>query len=218
VRELTFSTDQAAFLAGYVAAAMTETGTVGTFGGRNIPTVTIFMDGFAAGIDHYNEENDENVELAGWDPEAQDGLFTGDFEDVSRGRSTTEQLLDQNADIIMPVAGPVGEGSVEAVRAGGGDEKLIWVDTDGCVSVADDCDLFLTSVMKNMDVAVEDTATTAAEGEFQGGVYVGTLENDGVGIAPFNEFEEDVPQEVKDRVEELREEIIAGDLETQPGS
>jgi basic membrane protein A len=217
VRELTFSTDQAAFLAGYVAAATTESGTVGTYGGINIPTVTIFMDGFAAGIDFYNEENDQNVELVGWNAEEQDGLFTGDFEDQGKGRDTTQQLIDEGADIIMPVAGPVGQGSIEAIRAGGGDQRLIWVDTDGCVSVPDDCDLFLTSVMKNMDVAVHDTVIAAAEGNFEGGAYVGTLENDGVGIAPFNEFEEQIPQELKDKLDDLRQQIIDGDIETQPG-
>jgi basic membrane protein A and related proteins len=216
VRELTFSTDQAAFLAGYVAAATTETGTVGTYGGVNIPTVTIFMNGFAAGVDYFNEQEDGNVELVGWNAEQQDGLFTGDFEDQSRGRDTTEQLIDEGADIIMPVAGPVGQGSIEAIRAGGGNERLIWVDTDGCVSVPDDCDLFLTSVMKNMDVAVHDTVTAAAEGNFEGGAYVGTLENDGVGIAPFNEFEEEIPQELQDTLDELRQQIIDGEIDTNP--
>jgi basic membrane protein A and related proteins len=215
VRELTFSTDQAAFLAGYVAAATTETGTVGTYGGINIPTVTIFMDGFAAGIAFHNEENGTDVQLVGWDPEAQDGLFTGNFEDQTLGRQTTEALLDQGADIILPVAGPVGLGSVEAIRAGGGNERLIWVDSDGCESVPDACDLFLTSILKKMDNAVFDTVTAAAEGQFEGGLYVGTLENDGVGIAPFHEFEDAVPQEVKDRVEELTEQIIAGEIETR---
>jgi basic membrane protein A and related proteins len=217
VRELTFDTDEAAFLAGYVAAATTETGTIGTYGGINIPTVTSFMDGLSAGIDFYNEENGTDVQLVGWDAAAQDGLFTGDFEDQTKGRQTTEQLLDQGADIIMPVAGPVGLGSIEAIRAGGGTEKLIWVDTDGCVSVPDGCDLFLTSVMKNMDVAVFDTVESAVNGEFEGGLYVGTLENDGVGLAPYNEFEDEVPQEVKDRVTELIDEIIAGEVETNPG-
>jgi basic membrane protein A len=216
VRELTFSTDQAAFLAGYLAAATTETGTVGTYGGVNIPTVTIFMNGFAAGVDYYNEENDENVELVGWNADEQDGSFTGDFDDQAKGRDTTEALIDEGADIIMPVAGPVGEGSIEAIRAGGGDQKLIWVDTDGCESLPDDCDLFLTSVMKNMDVAVEDTVTATAEGDFQGGAYVGTLENDGVGIAPFNEFEEQVPQELQDTLDDLRQQIIDGDIDTNP--
>ncbi len=216
VRELTFSTDQAAFLAGYAAAATTESGTVGTYGGVNIPTVTIFMNGFAAGIDYYNEQNDANVELAGWDAQEQDGLFTGDFEDQGKGRDTTQQLLDEGADIIMPVAGPVGQGSIEAIRAGGGDQKLIWVDTDGCKSVPDDCDLFLTSVMKNMDVAVHDTVTAAAHGDFEGGRYVGTLENDGVAIAPFHEFEDQVPQDLQDTLDDLRQQIIDGDLDVQP--
>jgi basic membrane protein A len=218
VAELTFSTDQAAFLAGYVAAATTETDTVGTYGGINIPTVTIFMEGFETGIDYYNEENGTEVELVGWSNEAGDGLFTGDFEDQSKGRSTTEQLLDEGADIIMPVAGPVGLGSIEAVEAAGGNAKLIWVDTDGCVSVEDSCDLFLTSVMKNMDVAVHDTTVAAAEGNFQGGLYVGTLENEGVAIAPFNEFEDSVPQEVKDAVEDLQQQIIDGEIETRPAA
>jgi basic membrane protein A len=218
VRELAFSTDQAAFLAGYVAAATTETGTVGTYGGINIPTVTIFMDGFSAGIDHWNEENDGDVELIGWNAAEQDGSFTGDFENQAAGRSTTEGLLDDGADIIMPVAGPVGLGSVEAVEAAGGDAKLIWVDTDGCVSVEESCDLFLTSVMKNMDVAVRDTTLAAAQDEFEGGLYTGTLENDGVAIAPFHEFDDEVPQEVKDAVDDLTQQIIDGDIETRPSN
>jgi basic membrane protein A len=219
VAELTFSTDQAAFLAGYVAAATSETGTVGTYGGINIPTVTIFMDGFQAGVEHYNEESGADVELVGWDAANPDGgLFTGDFEDQAKGRSTTEQLLDQGADVIMPVAGPVGLGSIEAVEAAGGGARLIWVDTDGCVSVEESCALFLTSVMKNMDVAVHDTAVAAAEGDFQAGLYTGTLENGGVGIAPFHEFEDAVPQEVKDAVEELQQQIIDGEVETTPAA
>ncbi|MFP5321792.1 MAG: BMP family protein [Acidimicrobiia bacterium] len=214
LRALTYSTDQAAFLAGYVAAAQSETGTVGTYGGLNIPTVTIFMDGFAAGVEYHNQQKGTDVQVIGWDPAAQDGLFTGDFEDLTKGRQTTESLLDQGADIILPVAGPVGQGSIEAIRAGGGDAKLIWVDTDGCESVPDACDLFLTSVMKNFDVSVEETATGAANGEFEGGTYIGTLENDGVAIAPFNEFDDAVSDETKAELEEIRQGIIDGSIST----
>ena len=217
VKELTFKTDEAAFLAGYVAAAMTETGTVGAYGGINLPTVTIFMKGFQLGIEHYNEENGTDVQLEGWDNAADDGLFTGDFENQANGRATTEQLLDNGADIILPVAGPVGLGTIEAIRARpDSNAKVIWVDTDGCVSVSDECDLFLTSVMKNMDVAVHDATVEAAEGEFEGGLYEGTLENEGVDIAPFNEFEDEVPQEVKDAVEDLRQQIVDGEITTFP--
>jgi len=217
VRQLTFATDEAAFLAGYLAAGMTESGTVGTYGGIKLPSVTIFMTGFEAGIVHYNEENGTAVELEGWSTEAGDGLFTGDFEDQTKGRSTTEQLLDTGADIIMPVAGPVGLGSIEAVRADGGDAKLIWVDSDGCVSVPGACDLFLTSVQKKMDVAVFETIETAVNGDFEGGLYSGTLENEGVDIAPFNEFEDEVPPELAAELDELRQQIIDGDLEVTLG-
>ena len=89
---------------------------------------------------------------------------------------------------------------------------MIWVDTDGCVSVPDACDLFLTSIMKNMDVAVTRRHRAAANGEFEGGLYVGTLENDGVAIAPFHEYEDAVPQDIKDRDGELREQIISGEI------
>jgi len=219
VAELVFSTDQAAFLAGYVAAATTETGTVGTYGGINIPTVTIFMQGFQLGVEQYNEDEGADVQLIGWDNANPDGgLFTGDFEDEAKGRATTQSLLDQGADIIMPVAGPVGLGSIAAIEAEGSDAKLIWVDTDGCVSVEESCDMFLTSVMKNMDVAVYDAAIAASEDSFEGGTNLGTLENDGVAIAPFHEFDDEVPQEVKDRVDELREQIIAGEIETSPAA
>jgi basic membrane protein A len=219
IRELTFSTDQAAFLAGYVAAAMTETGTVGTYGGINIPTVTIFMKGFQLGIEKYNEDNDTDVQLIGWDNAANDGLFTGDFENQANGRATTEGLLDDGADIIMPVAGPVGLGTIEAIRARpDSNAKVVWVDTDGCVSVPDDCDLFLTSVMKNMDVAVHDATVQAAEDNFEGGLYTGTLENEGVALGPFNDFEDQVSDEVKTAVDDLRQQIIDGDIETMPQS
>ncbi len=214
VKELTFSTDQAAFLAGYLAASLTESGVVGTYGGINIPPVTIFMDGFANGVAVFNEETGGDVQVVGWDPAAQDGIFTGDFENQTLGRETTETLLDQGADIILPVAGPVGLGSVEAIEAGGGGERLIWVDTDGCISVPDACPLLLASIMKNMDVAVHDTIIEASEGSFEGGLYTGTLENGGVGLAPLNQVTEDVPQELQDRLDELAQQIIAGEIET----
>jgi basic membrane protein A len=219
IKELTFSTDQAAFLAGYVAAGMSETGTVGTYGGINIPTVTIFMKGFQLGIEKYNEDNGTDVQLIGWDNAADDGLFTGDFENQANGRATTEGLLDDGADIILPVAGPVGLGTIEAIRARtDSNAKVIWVDTDGCVSVPDDCDLFLTSVMKNMDVAVRDVTLEAADGNFEGGLYTGTLENEGVALGPFNDFDDQVPDELKSAVDDLRQQIIDGDIETMPQS
>jgi basic membrane protein A len=214
VKELTFATDQAAFLAGYLAAGMTESGTVGTFGGINIPPVTIFMNGFAAGIAKYNQDNGTDVQLLGWDPAAQDGTFTGDFENQDNGRNVTQDLIDEGADIILPVAGPVGLGAAAAAEEAGA--KMIWVDTDGCVSAAEYCPLFLTSIMKNMNTAVFDTMGEVVDGSFAGGLYSGTLENGGVGLAPFHEFEGAVPQELADAITELQAGIIDGSVSVDP--
>ena len=211
VRELTFATDEAAFLAGYLAAGMTETGVVGTYGGINIPSVSIFMDGFLAGVLHHNEAKGTDVQVLGWD--GSEGQFSGDFDDQEAGRNITDQFLANDADIIMPVAGPVGLGTVTAVEdanAGGADAKVIWVDTDGYISVPQSQGVFLTSVEKKMDNAVFDTVESVVNDNFEGGLYVGTLENEGVGIAPFHDYEDAVPQELKDELDQLREDIIGG--------
>lgn len=179
---LTFQTDQAGFLAGYAAAASTTTGKVATFGGINIPPVTIFMKGFEAGVKYYNEQKGTAVEVLGWDTAAGDGQFTGNFDSLDDGRSFAESLVQEGADIIMPVAGPVGLGSAAYCQETGSC-KIIGVDVDWTVSAAEYTDVILTSVLKNVNVAVYDATKSLVDGTFAGGVYVGTLANGGVGLA-----------------------------------
>ena len=165
---LTFSTDQAAFLAGYAAAASTQTGKVATFGGINIPPVTIFMKGFEAGVNYYNEQKGTNVEVLGWSTADNDGVFTGNFESTDDGRANAESFVQEGADIIMPVAGPVGLGSAAYCQESGSC-KIVGVDTDWTVSASEYSDIILTSVLKNMDNAVFDAAKSVADGTFKGG-------------------------------------------------
>lgn len=210
---LTFATDEAAFLAGYLAAGMTQTGKVGTFGGIKIPPVTIFMVGFEYGVNYYNQKHGTNVQVLGWNTAKDEGLFVGNFESTDDGRRAGEDLIAEGADIIMPVAGPVGLGTAAAVKDHPG-TMLIGVDTDWCVSAAEYCPVVLTSVMKNMHIAVRDAVKIAKEGTFQGGVYVGTLKNGGVGIAPFHEFDDDVPASLKAELEEIAKGIKDGTIDT----
>ena len=215
LRGITFQTDEAAFLAGYAAAGVSTTGTVGTFGGIPIPPVTVFMDGFWYGVDYYNQENGTDVQVLGWDPATQEGLFTGNFESTDDGRALGESLMDEGADIIMPVAGPVGLGTAAAAQERG-NAFIIGVDTDMTVSAPEFADVILTSVLKNMDVAVFLTAESVVDDSYAGGIFVGTLENDGVGLAPFHELEDMVPQDVRDALPELIAGIVAGDIQTAP--
>ncbi len=213
VREILFETDEAGFLAGYVAAGTSESGIIGTYGGINIPTVSIFMDGYLAGAEYYNEEHGADVVVEGWD--GQDGLFTGDFESQDEGRRVTDSLLEQGADVIMPVAGPVGLGTATALEDFG-EGLMIWVDTDGYVSAPEFGDLMLTSVLKRMDVASFTVIEEVINDEFEGGLFLGDLENEGVGIAPFHDHEDTVPDEVKDAIDDLRQGIIDGEISVDP--
>jgi basic membrane protein A len=210
-----FTTDQAAFLAGYVAAGVSQTGAVGTFGGIQIPTVTVFMDGFVKGVEYYNQQNGTSVRALGWDPVAQTGLFTGNFESTDDGRAMGVTLMDEGADVIMPVAGPVGLGTAAAVQERG-NAYIIGVDNDWFLTAPEYAPIVLTSVLKNMDITTFDAIKSAMEGTFEGGVTVGTLENGGVGLAPFHDLDSVVPQEVKDALAEIQAGIIAGDIQTAP--
>ncbi|CAA9386798.1 MAG: ABC transporter, substrate-binding protein (cluster 11, riboflavin/purine nucleoside/unknown) [uncultured Nocardioides sp.] len=204
LKGLVFNTGEPSFQAGYLAAAASETGTVGTFGGLNIPTVTAFMEGFRLGVEHYNEQEGGDVKVLGWD--GKDGSFTDDFEDKTKGQQVAEQMIGQGADIIFPVAGPAGLGGLQAAKDN--NVKGIWVDTDGCVST-EYCDVLLTSVMKGMDVAVEEAITSSVNEEFNSELFVGTLENGGVGLA---EVSDDVDPAVVEKLDELEQQIIAGEL------
>jgi basic membrane protein A len=211
---LTFQTDEAAMLAGYLAAGMSKSGTVGTFGGINIPPVTIFMDGLAAGINYYNKEKGTSVKLLGWDAVKKNGSFTGDFSDKDKGKQLTAGFIQEGADIIVPVAGPVGLGAAAAVQeAKAQGVMLIGVDTDQFVSAPEYGDVTLTSIMKRIDNAVLASVKAVADGTFAGGVYVGTLANEGVGLAPFHDFDASVSADLKAGIDALKAKIIGGAVE-----
>lgn len=218
-RPLVFNTHEAGFLAGYLAAGMTESGTVATYGGQPFPSVTIFMDGFVDGVEEYNEAKDASVKALGWDKEKQDGSMTGDFSNVENGYNTTQQFISQGADVILPVAGPVGSGSLNAASEEDG-VSVIWVDADGYEQEANDShkDLILTSVMKEISQSVFDVIKDTLDGNFTPDPYIGTLENGGVGLAPFHDFEDKVPDELKAELDELSEQIISGSLEVSSPS
>jgi basic membrane protein A len=211
VRQLVFATDQAAFQAGYLSAGMTKTGKIGTFGGQKQPPVDLFMDGIVEGANYYNHVHHTHVQVLGWNPKTQTGLFTGDFTDEAKGRTTTQSLMGQGADIILPVAGSVGLGTVAAVRAAGRG-AVIWVDSDGCKTDPGDCKYFLTTIEKHMAPGAYDTVKAALHGKFKGGLYTGTLKNGGVGIAPYHQWAGKVPKKLQREVAALKPAIISGKI------
>lgn len=213
IKPLLYDTAQAAFLAGYLAAGYSEAGKVGTFGGMDFPTVTIFMDGFKQGVDYYNETNGENVELVGWDGE--EGSFTGGFAADPAAKQTAENILGQGVDVILPVGGPIYQSAMDAIADSGEDVALIGVDADFYETDPTTQDLVLTSILKKMDVSTEEAVLASGNDEFDPTPYVGTLENGGVDLAPLHNFEDQVDPALWEEVQALKESIIAGDVEVQ---
>jgi basic membrane protein A len=209
VRGLAFQTDQAAFLAGYLAAGMTKTGKVASFGGIQIPTVTIFMKGFEAGVKYYNQKHNTTVEALGWDDAAQTGVFVGNFTSTDDGKNTATSFAQEGADIILPVAGPVGLGSATYCQTSG-KCLIIGVDTDWFVANPDYASVELSSVQKKVDVAVFKTIQDVINGNFTGGTVTYTLADGGVDLAPFHNFDSQVPQTLKDEIAQAKADLISG--------
>jgi basic membrane protein A len=212
IKPIVFDTAQAAYLAGYLAAGVSKTGVVATFGGGNQPPVTLFMDGFIDGVAKYNEVHGASVVALGWDKDKQDGSFTGDFEDLNKGKVLAQGLIDQGADVILPVAGQVGEGAAAAALDAGA-VSIIWVDNDGYDTLpAEYRPLLLTSVLKNTADAVVEITKSSIDGDFDNSAFVGTLENGGVDIAPFHDLAASVSTELAAEVEALRADIVSGTI------
>jgi basic membrane protein A len=211
IKPLLYNTAQAAFLAGYLAADYTKTGVIGTYGGQPYPTVTIFMDGFKQGAEYYVKEKGKDVKVVGWD--GKDGSFTGGFDANETATNTARQLLDQDVDVILPVGGPIYQGALTAIADSGKDVALIGVDADFYETDPNTQDVVLTSILKNMKVSTYEAIMSASEGgDFDFTPYIGTLENDGVGIAPFHNFEDKVSDTVADELDQVKAGIIDGSI------
>lgn len=210
VKPLLYNTAEAAFLAGYLSAGYSEVGKVGTYGGMEFPTVTIFMDGFYQGVNYYNEQNGTAVEVVGWD--GTNGSFTGGFEAGPEAKTVAQNIIDQGVDVLLPVGGPIYQSGLQAIKESGRDIALIGADADLFVTDPTTEDFVLTSILKDMKLSTYEATMSSANGEFDATPYIGTLENEGVGIAELHNFEDKVDTELWTAVEALQQQIIDGDV------
>ena len=215
VKPILFDTVQAAFLGGYAAASYSKTGVVGTFGGQPYPSVTIFMDGFAEGVAYYNTQKKKNVQVLGWDVATQNGSFTGGFAAGTDALAAANALINKNADVILPVGGPIYQSAGAAILTAGKNIALIGVDADLFISDPKFDALYLTSVMKGMKAGVADVVKAAAAKKFDNSAYVGTLANDGVGLAPFHTFQDKVDPTLQGELDAIKADIISGKIKAE---
>jgi len=194
-----------------LAAGTSKSGVLGTYGGMNLPTVSIFMKGLEAGAKYYNQLNGTNVKVLGWDTCKNDGTFTGNFSSTDDARKITESMAQEGADVFMGVGGPIGQGSA-AYCAETKSCTYIGVDADWYETVPEYKETYLTSVLKKIDVAVLNAAKSVVDGTYKGGVANFALKDGGVDIAPLHDLASTVSPELQAQVDQAKADLISGKI------
>lgn len=208
VCSLTFKVEEAAFPAGYLAAAWAalkdpEGPAVAWIGGMEVESVTAYTDAFAAGVRHYNRAKKAKVRVSGG--------YIGTFDDGAKGKAAAEEHLAAGADVVFAAAGAAGNAAVHAAAKAG--KWAVGVDTDQTRTLYQDRGAILTSCLKRMDRAVMQLVVATAENEFWGGsTYEGRLLNHGVGLAPYYAFDKEIPEETKAEVRAIQQALARGEL------
>lgn len=195
VTSLMFAEEQVAYLAGVLAACMSKNGKVASIAGMEIPPVVRFVKGFQNGAHAFNPDI---VVFNQYHPS---------FNDPTSGKVTAQDFIRQGTDVIFGVGGQTGNGALQAAHEA--DVMAIGVDVDQYLTYAEVRSSLLTSASKHVDQAAEDLVTAFANDTLTAGVRLATLANDGVGLSPYHDWEDNIPQECKDAVETTKKAIIA---------
>lgn len=201
VASITFKEHEGSFLTGVVAGLMTKTNKIGFVGGVEIPLIEKFESGFRAGVKSVNP--DATVEVQ----------YAGAFDKADSGKQIASGMYASGIDIIYHSAGATGNGVFsEAKDLKAKDPKrelwVIGVDKDQAKEFGNE--VTLTSMVKRVDLAVQDIAKRTMEGNFPGGEVIEYgLDVDGVGIA---ETKDNLPEDVLKAVDDWKQKIINGDV------
>ena len=220
---LDYQVDQSSMLAGYLAASFTKTGKIGTYAGQAFPGTTRFMDGLYAGIQYFNQQKKPAtpVTLVGWDATQKDPTKTATlvggsggndtWSNPTKGKQFAQTFLDNGVDIVHPVAGGTGNGTIETMKNAG--KWAIGVDTDQYISIGPPTNAaLLTSSQKAIDVSVLDFFKSASGGNLGGKDYSGTLANNGVLLSPFHDYDSQISQGTKDELAALKDALVSGSV------
>ncbi len=192
---LIFNEQEGSYLVGALAGAFTKTNVVGFVGGMNVPLIKKFEYGYRAGV---LTTNPKARVLVG---------YTGNWDDVSKGRELALTQFSQGADIIYHAAGRCGIGVIRAAQQKGKGYYAIGVDSDQDHLAPGHV---LTSMMKRVDNAVFDVCKRVAEGRFKGGTIVYGVKEKGVGLSPMRFTRKLVPNVVLAKVRRLEQLIVQG--------
>lgn len=189
-----FKAEEGAFLAGYISAKMSKTGTLGFIGGMSVPIIHSFQYGFKAGAKYANPKINILEQYA------------ESFTDAAKGKAIANQMVGKGADVVFHAAGAVGDGVIEAVKEK--NKMAVGVDRDQNYLAPKNV---ITSSMKRIDNAIFNVVADLNKGTFKGGTTIEYGLKDGaVDVAPTTT--KMVPSILLEDVAKLKKEIIAGKI------
>ncbi|MBO1319464.1 BMP family ABC transporter substrate-binding protein [Acanthopleuribacter pedis] len=191
---LVFAEDQVGFLAGVLAGCMSKTGVVASVAGPEIQPVVDFATGFANGARHVNPDvKTHQVYLPG-------------FNELELGRAKAHEFIDKGADVVFGIGGNSGNGALLACKERG--VMGVGVDGDQYETFPEVREILLTSASKKIDQAMVILLRRLLAGNLAPGIIHADLANQGVGLAPFHEWEERIPGACKQRIQEANDLLI----------
>ena len=200
VTSLMFQEDEVGFLAGVLAAGMSKSGTICSVAGMEIPPVVRFVVGYQTGAKWVNSK----IETL--------NVYIPTFTDPAKGKEVGQSMIDQDCDVVFGVGGNTGNGGLLAAKEN--DLMAIGVDVDQYLTYPEVKDALISSAMKNVDVSVYTYLKSVVEGKDKAGMVMFNVPNGGIGLAPYHDWEDKIPDDVKAKVEEATKGLIAGKLDT----
>jgi basic membrane protein A len=204
LRGVTFSAEDGAYMAGTIAAMLSQSNTIGDLGGWPIPSVLAFTEGYNNGARCANPDITTIIS------------YTYSFTASDLGAGYAQDMISQGADVIFASAGQAGNGAILTVTQSG--VWAIGVDTDQYLTLfmsgtVPGSNYLLTSVIKHLDTGVYLTISDTITGMFTSGTVVYGLEEEGVGLAPYHETEEAITTDIRTRLDWVSRAIIGGSID-----
>lgn len=194
---------EGSFLLGALAGMMTKTGVIGFVGGEEYPNVVNILEGYKQGA-NWARENVTVIQT-----------YLNDWDNPARGREAATSMIRAGADFVLQVADSSGHGVIQAANENGAYALGAVQDQNHLAPQT-----VLTSFVLDVDKAYDDAVSMVLDGNFTGRIYRDGLEtgrgsSDSEGLvylAPFHGLEGKVPEDVKNRLARLSEDIVTGKM------
>lgn len=215
VHSIMFNQNEGGYLAGVLAALMSQnTGASNTafIGGTKNDIINDFGYGFMQGVDAANKNKGTAVGAY--------NSYIGDFTNSPKGSSLATGFYTSGVEILFAAASQAGLGCIDAAKTNG--KLLIGVDSDQYAFYADTdpdkASCIVTSVLKRVDLALYDCCEQFMAGTLTyGDLQVSGLKEGMVGLVKNDHYVASVPQEIRDYIDSVEEQIISGSLTVESG-